>query len=1773
MPYIDTILNFNPGPNIIHLTVTYDVREKKAHFYENGKLIGTHNIAHVTFIKFNASSQINLGKSANNTYFIGHIRDFRIYTKNIDTDVAENICVQASDKSIPTTAWSHVTNSYKFSNNMLHTYINGVLTDKREYDVPQTIVTRNIEDIHIGNGFSGSIHGLVIAERNLTKPEIDYLVSNKSKNKVVFKYSFTDDGTLTTDSIGTGLMTSIITDPLIENGLSRGGVMISHATTKLIVDTSQFAGHLEPFMVQITFKPKTSITYDILRFDTESAQVTFVAGVSSNKITITNPSVDIISSDFTTLLIKFDVDELGVQATSVMNQTTHVTESSNLSYQTPIPRLIEIGIDHVYLSSVCMEIGSNILPAPKQFVIPNLEDTMVDFTSLSKYFEISNTDFTETDGVISTNVRTHTVSNQRFKLPLHVECELKCSQGDYVAIHMFNTDTVLESSVGIDGLRGICWGFSEYGTKLDFSGVQIYTEYTSTAFVRFSLFVDERVARMYYEDGTGLLIHEVLRSEDALFWNSLGETKDGTVGIYSRSGGGGFSNFKVTSYDSNIALETLIAPDLMTRGFEDVVVPILDYDFDGSSGTTVYNNVWLGSNGVLVGSPGPIRTSPSYFDNGRCMTFTDANNGYVAVPTEHLGNLVLCNFSVSMWIYPSTGTYVNPRNLLEIPVSSTGDVVIIGLSSLLPPSYNKMCYRSPVTGPYTTHDTQIPIPAGTWSHVVITFDKFSSSTQMFVKTTGSSRITDETTSLVNHISKGTGSNIKIGEGFRGSIDSFKMYKGILGSIEIDALSKIPEVFDNQVVISSNDRYTHVAAVYSEDKNMVTTYLNGEYNGCYENYLPDGATIISNSSDMLVGFQENDNGGDFYDGYIDDVRIYKIALNGRHVRSIYNSINETSKWVSEFVFEVIDSAPLAHTVTTLKVVQPLVYTRPNTGSTFSLLVNIYIFASTKYMFTSEEELKTFVTTNATDSDILVFTHTIYTPVTFDLLLGVDPKPLIEKVYLTDTSSRQPIVEYNVFNDVVIHCVTLAYDDQMSYISSTLPFLVAVNMTFIIDLFSGSNILSIEQNGQIAVANTQKIGIKYGSSLGFDLSNLSTNEIYEDTSKKSSFIMNPVGIINYTLQIPIIHTPDYYDTRLSLNTINLTDFIFFLESDSTTYRFQGGSMEEPKQICANIRLVCINEIFDISSNVPFYEYSADIYLSKGEFVDVTSFVIDITYNSNQYYSEYSFDSDYVTISNQLMQTVEEIDLWKVDLRYLTTYTTPNQTLVKALCTPDQLYHLGKLTLRMKDSVVGVTDQTNLDVKYDLRNNLRISGSGTYDIHSTMMDRGDVLIQWSDKVVLSLHISVSGSIVNLQVFIKTTPEVDTQTFKFTILSRFDHTYFSDQYISSLLVSYIDTTGSSPEYERNLSYSYGEGVDVNRHLVTYNITNDGASLSDTDFGLKLWKETSHSTYEEYSPVSYNFTFPIPDIGGDYSIAFKLGPGFDQEAYFNNYTFITLSYLEFKDANGDFIDFECTYVNLNGRLRPLSWDIDFDGMRTLLQTDTNPYYGWSKRSDGPQPPNPLYDRSNLLEGTTLFVIKPARQPHSVIHKSFDNRGNQMTNLSLQNVIDQEIGTIIQGQSGVNRYIFDRNYNEAGNVIIKMLSNSRWLLNLRAIRLVDTTTGEELPYTMESVGFSVPVTLDLSILQRSPPTREGIHWNERNWPKTTIGYEVGSYFRLTPTNPLDIYRVKKVEVLMYKGDRSEIIEVTVNSMPNPIPQIHARKSGNNEYNAWDSRITQTLIFP
>jgi len=150
----------------------------------------------------------------------------------------------------------------------------------------------------------------------------------------------------------------------------------------------------------------------------------------------------------------------------------------------------------------------------------------------------------------------------------------------------------------------------------------------------------------------------------------------------------------------------------------------------------------------------------------------------------------------------------------------------------------------------------------------------------------------------------------------------------------------------------------------------------------------------------------------------------------------------------------------------------------------------------------------------------------------------------------------------------------------------------------------------------------------------------------------------------------------------------------------------------------------------------------------------------------------------------------------------------------------------------------------------------------------------------------------------------------------------------------------------------------------------------------------------------------------------------------------------------------------------------------------------------------------------------------------------------------------------------------SGDVIIKMLSlKGGSYLNLRAIRLVDTTTGDELPYTIEAIGFTAALAGSgtpngsLSRLY-TYADNTGIYW-----PSNSNYYNIGSYFRLIPIIPSDIYRVTQVDVFMYKGNRSENIEVTVNNVLNPIPKTAVRKTYSNKTSYWNSRNTQTLIFP
>ena len=77
------------------------------------------------------------------------------------------------------------------------------------------------------------------------------------------------------------------------------------------------------------------------------------------------------------------------------------------------------------------------------------------------------------------------------------------------------------------------------------------------------------------------------------------------------------------------------------------------------------------------------------------------------------------------------------------------------------------------------------------------------------------------------------------------------------------------------------RWTHVTTVANHEKNMVLLYVNGRRIVQMENLRPFEKT----STYYLIGYQNDDKV--FFNGKIDDVRIYNRALDNREIFALYN----------------------------------------------------------------------------------------------------------------------------------------------------------------------------------------------------------------------------------------------------------------------------------------------------------------------------------------------------------------------------------------------------------------------------------------------------------------------------------------------------------------------------------------------------------------------------------------------------------------------------------------------------------------------------------------------------------------------------------------------------------------------------------------------------------------------------------------------------------------------------------------------------------------------
>ena len=320
---------------------------------------------------------------------------------------------------------------------------------------------------------------------------------------------------------------------------------------------------------------------------------------------------------------------------------------------------------------------------------------------------------------------------------------------------------------------------------------------------------------------------------------------------------------------------------------------ISKFDFDESTGMIAYDSSSLNNNASLINSP--IRKTPSYKPNSRGLVFDATKSQSVNVPGSVYSGVFMDNITITFWMKTTlvTGveqTVVSRDGMFTICVDGTNGYVLV--------KHTHNGVEHTCTSAIHTVDSD------TWNHVTVLIDSFNSEIGFFVyKQGGETNIETDSCTFNNQLSV---SDIIIGgDSFTGELDSVMLYRGILDITSIIELSSDATTSVYEPVKITSDEWSHVAVVYNEKMNMSCTYLNGEYNGCYEKYLTDYSTVGSNTNSLYIGTTEDMS--DHFDGVVDDIRVYDTALSHDNVKQVYNMYNPVVMLVEDFVFDATSKA--------------------------------------------------------------------------------------------------------------------------------------------------------------------------------------------------------------------------------------------------------------------------------------------------------------------------------------------------------------------------------------------------------------------------------------------------------------------------------------------------------------------------------------------------------------------------------------------------------------------------------------------------------------------------------------------------------------------------------------------------------------------------------------------------------------------------------------------------------------------------------------------------
>jgi hypothetical protein len=303
---------------------------------------------------------------------------------------------------------------------------------------------------------------------------------------------------------------------------------------------------------------------------------------------------------------------------------------------------------------------------------------------------------------------------------------------------------------------------------------------------------------------------------------------------------------------------------------------IASYTFDeSSSGVSTIDKSMYHNSATLMN--GASRIFGTYDVQSKGLSLNNSSGDqYVSIPGSIYTTIDLNTVTMSAWIYTALGTVksvIKKTNSFDWGLNTTGYIQLID-------SVNTRTYTATTTAVVTN----------TWTHIATTVNEFSKEIIFYVNGVKLNTLSATTFNLPM-----TDSELMIGKGFTGKLDNVIIHKGIVNFVELTSIYTSPAGRYDPPRIANNE-WSHVAAVYDKHMNMVTMYKDGTYAGCYENYLTDFKNIGTNSNNMYIATR-GDNMS-FFDGTIDDIRVYKKALTATDVSELYGMYLKSPNYINE-----------------------------------------------------------------------------------------------------------------------------------------------------------------------------------------------------------------------------------------------------------------------------------------------------------------------------------------------------------------------------------------------------------------------------------------------------------------------------------------------------------------------------------------------------------------------------------------------------------------------------------------------------------------------------------------------------------------------------------------------------------------------------------------------------------------------------------------------------------------------------------------------------------